>query len=672
MLTLSEEIILLSFNEKLGQAVSVSGWSLSCAMAGATLMDLALANRIDTDIERLTLVDSTPLNDDILDPVLAEIVQANETRDCRFWIEHLAAQGKKIREKALSRLVACGILEAEEDGFSFVPGVSQARRYPMFDARVREEVRLRVMRVLFDNDIPEPHDIMIISLANACGIFEHLLSSDEFELIKSRLATVVRLELISRSVVEVVRQGEPASKRVVPSREIPMVSPLPLTTRLLNLYRDWLVEQHLNLGPIFKAKIGKKDVVIMAGPESNMFFTKHDRTHFRSREFWLGVDDQLGASRSTLSMVGEDHFRLRRVKKYGYSCPMGEIRIPDIVDVVRSEIASWPIDKPMSGTTTCKRIIYNLTARVIAGISAPEYFDDLSFWLDETMKYAVLKKNTWYSRRRLNSPRYDLASQRLNELAEKIVAAHDPDTRGDRPRDIIDDLLATHRSDPLFLSEADLKTAILEPMWIPMDTTGHVTSFLLYVLLKYHDLQQRARTEADELFAQGSPTAQGIHQLDVTHRIVLETMRMYLPIAAHNRTVTNSFEFAGYRIPAGTNVVIAGGISHFLPKYYPDPKTFDIDRFAPPRNEHKQPGAYCPFGLGTHRCLGAALAEFLMMTTMATILHDVEVVLDPPNYTLTRWKIDSSTAPRPDKSFRFRLVRKRSNGGLSCNVPLPC
>lgn len=666
MLTLSEEMALLSFNEKLGHVVFVPGWSLSCAMAGAALMDLTLANRIDTDMERLMLVDSTPLNDDILDPVLAEVVQANETHDCRFWIEHLAAQGGKILEKALSHLVARGILEAEENGFTLVPGVSQARRYPRFDPQAREEVRLRVMRVLFDNDIPEPHDIMIISLAHACGIFEHLLSFDEFELVKSRLATICRLELISRSVMEAVRQGESASQRVPPPppREIPMVSPPSFTTRLLNLYRDWLVEQHLNLGPIFKAKMGKKDVIIMVGPESNMFFTKHDRTHFRSREFWVGVDDQLGASRSTLSMVGEDHFRLRRVKKYGYSCPMGEIRIPDVVDVVRREIASWPIDKPMSGTTTCKRIIYNLTARVISGISAPEYFDDLSFWLDETMKYAVLKKNTWYARRRLNSPRYDLASERLNELAGKIVAAHDPDKRGDRPRDIIDDLLATHRFDPVFLPEADLKTAVLEPMWIPMDTTGHVTSFLLYILLKHHDLRQRARIEVDELFAQGTPTAQGIHHLDVTHRIVLETMRMYLPLAAHNRTVTNSFEFAGYRIPAGANVVIAGGISHFLPEYYPNPKTFDIDRFAPPRNEHKRPGVYCPFGLGTHRCLGAALAEFLMITVMATILHDVEVVLDPPNYTLTRWKIDSSTAPRPDKSFRFRLVRKRSNSDL--------
>ncbi len=36
-------------------------------------MDLALENRIDTDLEQLILVDSTPVGDDLLDPTLARI-----------------------------------------------------------------------------------------------------------------------------------------------------------------------------------------------------------------------------------------------------------------------------------------------------------------------------------------------------------------------------------------------------------------------------------------------------------------------------------------------------------------------------------------------------------------------------------------------------------------------
>ena len=44
-------------------------------------MDLALANRIDTDALRLFLIDSTPVGDRLLDPILAEIAQTDGTRD---------------------------------------------------------------------------------------------------------------------------------------------------------------------------------------------------------------------------------------------------------------------------------------------------------------------------------------------------------------------------------------------------------------------------------------------------------------------------------------------------------------------------------------------------------------------------------------------------------------
>lgn len=49
---------------------------------------------------------------------------------------------------------------------------------------------------------------------------------------------------------------------------------------------------------------------------------------------------------------------------------------------------------------------------------------------------------------------------------------------------------------------------------------------------------------------------------------------------------------------------------------------FDVDRFAPPRNEHQQPGICRPFGLGTHHGIGPHLAEFVTTAAMATILQD--------------------------------------------------
>ena len=125
--------------------------------------------------------------------------------------------------------------------------------------------------------------------------------------------------------------------------------------------------------------------------------------------------------------------------------------------------------------------------------------------------------------------------------------------------------------------------------------------------------------------------------------------------------MANSFEFSGYTVPAGRQVILDFTLTHHLPEFFPDPDQFDIDRFAPPRNEHRRTAVYLPYGVGTHRCLGEDLAEFVTLTAMATLLRDVELALDPPGYTLTGWKIKGLPTRHPGKSFRFRLVRRRSS-----------
>ena len=152
-LRFAEEITLLMLNDEDGEFVRVPGWSMQCAFAGAVLMDLALENRIDTDLRRLVLIDPTPVGDDLLDPTLALIAQATETHDAGHWVDHLADRSEEFREGALARLVERGILRREDDRFLWV---FQSRRYPVIDGEAEREVKLRIMEVLFSNEIPDP------------------------------------------------------------------------------------------------------------------------------------------------------------------------------------------------------------------------------------------------------------------------------------------------------------------------------------------------------------------------------------------------------------------------------------------------------------------------------------------------------------------------------------
>ena len=152
MLRFAEEIILILLDDEDGKFVRVPRWSLNYALAGGVLMDLAMENRIDTDIENLMLIDSTFVGDSLLDPVLAEIA-GEEQKDTRSWLELIAEKAPEIREEALTRLVAGGILERQDDRFMWM---FRSRRYPMIDGEAEREVKLRIMEVLFSDVIPDP------------------------------------------------------------------------------------------------------------------------------------------------------------------------------------------------------------------------------------------------------------------------------------------------------------------------------------------------------------------------------------------------------------------------------------------------------------------------------------------------------------------------------------
>ena len=208
MLRFAEEVILLLLNDDDGKFASVPNWSLDYALAGSVLMDLALENRIDTDLQKLVVVDSTPVGDSLLDQTLADIaagVSAGEERDTGFWVKHAANRADAIREEALSRLVTAGILERRDDRFLWV---FQSRRYPAIDGEAEREVKLRIMGVLFSNEIPDPRDVVIICLAEACGIFRGLLSKRELDAATARIEQVRKLDLIGQAVSQAIRDIE--------------------------------------------------------------------------------------------------------------------------------------------------------------------------------------------------------------------------------------------------------------------------------------------------------------------------------------------------------------------------------------------------------------------------------------------------------------------------------
>ncbi len=417
--------------------------------------------------------------------------------------------------------------------------------------------------------------------------------------------------------------------------------------------RSFFTEQYLQLGPVFQVQAFKRTYIVLAGPEANLFLMREGKTHLRSREPWSDFKAELGAARLLVGMDGQEHLRLRRVLRDGYSRSSIEKHIADAVAIAQREIAAWPRNAPIPGLHTLQRIITDQLGTLATNTSPREYLDDLIVFTETLLLTQVTHQRPGLL---LHTPRVRRARKRIEALCAEVLAAHEPGRRTGEEPDLIDDVLELHRTDPQFMPETDLMGVVLGPFIAGLDTAASTCAFMLYILLKHPDLLAQAKSEADALFAEGVPTAQAVRKLDVIPHIAMETLRMYPIGAAVTRMVANSFEFAGYEIPAGAQVICAMTVPHYLPEYFPDPERFDIDRYTDERKEHKQPGVYAPFGLGPHRCLGSGFAEAQIAVTMATIMHSTELVLDPPDYEL---KINPAPTSRPDEGFKFKTIRRR-------------
>jgi len=197
MLTLLEEVVLLAVDESSGELNSARECWTEYALAAAVLFDLALAGKIDTDTEEIILADSQPAGNAILDRLLAALAEQPGLTTVQQWIEELVRRHDDLEGEALASLTACGILRHEKTRRLWVIDVE---RFPLVNVTAQQFVKQRLRRAVLTDEIPETRDIMLVSLAAACGLLACIVGEANVEQRRDRIQTLCHLETISRQV----------------------------------------------------------------------------------------------------------------------------------------------------------------------------------------------------------------------------------------------------------------------------------------------------------------------------------------------------------------------------------------------------------------------------------------------------------------------------------------
>ncbi len=201
MLSMLEEVVLLAVDEKTGRLRSTRPTGTGYALAGAVFFDLALARRIDTDTERVQVVSTEPTGDPVQDKVLKALSAHPELPTVSDWIKALSQYHEEFENHALDSLIKRGVLRHEVTKLLWI---IETERLAVADQAPQLDVKARLAQTILTDSIPEARDIMLVSIAEASGLLEYVLSRNQLESRRQRIATLCHLETISREVGDAI------------------------------------------------------------------------------------------------------------------------------------------------------------------------------------------------------------------------------------------------------------------------------------------------------------------------------------------------------------------------------------------------------------------------------------------------------------------------------------
>lgn len=288
---------------------------------------------------------------------------------------------------------------------------------------------------------------------------------------------------------------------------------------------------------------------------------------------------------------------------------------------------SWVDGAHVDLDTECRRLALRALGRSVLGLDLDERSDAIAEPLRVALEYVAdralqpLRAPGWLptpARRRARA-----ASDELHRLADQILQGCRADPTRDAP--LVQALIAA--SDPATgraLSDDEIRDELVVFMLAGHDTTATTLAYALWALGNHPDMQNKVRAEVIAI-GDREPTPDDVPALKYTVQVLHEGLRLCPPAAATARMAMRDIEVDGYRVEAGTMLLVGIYALHRDPALWDHPLVFDPDRFSPQQSDGRDRWQYLPFGAGPRSCIGDHFAMLEATLALATIIGRAEI-----------------------------------------------
>ena len=153
------------------------------------------------------------------------------------------------------------------------------------------------------------------------------------------------------------------------------------------------------------------------------------------------------------------------------------------------------------------------------------------------------------------------------------------------------------------MNDTQLRDAITTILIAGHETTATALTWTWHLLDENRAVAAKMREEIDRVIGDRDPGFEDVAQLRYTHHAFEEALRYYPPVWRLSRVAIGDDAMMGFRIPAGTVVIISPYVTHRSRRFWANPETFNPDRFETATERPRF--VYIPFGAGQRYCVGA-------------------------------------------------------------------
>jgi cytochrome P450 len=183
--------------------------------------------------------------------------------------------------------------------------------------------------------------------------------------------------------------------------------------------------------------------------------------------------------------------------------------------------------------------------------------------------------------------------------------------------------------DGAHMTEEQVRDEALTLFLAGHETTANALTWTWYLLSQHPQVEQRLHAEIDTVLQGRAPELADIPQLRYAEMILAEALRLYPPAWAIGRKALGNFTLGDFHIPAGSICIVSPFLVQRDPRWFPDPKQFDPERWTPEAREARPKFSYIPFGGGARVCIGERFAWMEGVIVMAAIAQKWRLRLAP-------------------------------------------